>query len=708
MVCSLLTNWAYNQVYYKSIQKNFISSSTDLTYNFNNVSTTGIAVYNPKLHITVKGDFNGATEGFSLYDFNDNLLTSYSALSAYDCKDTTFEYIIPAASFANLVDGTNTLKIRIEFTADVDLDYCDESFVKITLESNLCASATSTFGTPSVTFPQSSVCKSDKTIYPTMLPIGGILRGEGVVQSGLNFHINTQNLSTDTTYEYQYIQTNGDGCEFIGVGRVTIKKSPADITFNSCPEQVIEIPAPAKWYGDENLTQYLSTGNSFTPTHTRGSEIYYLENYQLKATGNINQLRANQLQLKDISTLDNISVGGFAVTPNQLYLGSSDSTLVFNPQTLDFIKKVKKQHAMFSDLATGKLYSLYNTTSGIAPNGDTFTAGDFDAIAELNSNLEFTGIIHSLGRSITFEPGSVIAPGFGEVLIANPTQTYVYELANLDLVEFRPHGIANVSITNFASYGFLLTNNGIRNVYIKHGANTIKKTNVTTNSSVVVADMADSLTSVHNLAFSPWTNKWYFTNNFNDELSNFDKVLASANVTFATAISIDTVDNCISTVTITIPTLDLGADVSVCDTESSYVIVSDNLYVSYTWNGNNTNNNLYPVTTTSEVRLEVVDTDGCILKDTIQVTFTDCLSATEIDTELAVSIFPNPTTDVINFVFENQSMELAVRVYDLNGRELISTTTATSLSVENLTNGVYVVQLTSMEGSTKTIKFIKE
>lgn len=70
-----------------------------------------------------------------------------------------------------------------------------------------------------------------------------------------------------------------------------------------------------------------------------------------------------------------------------------------------------------------------------------------------------------------------------------------------------------------------------------------------------------------------------------------------------------------------------------------------------------------------------------------------------------VRIFPNPTTDELNFRGINKDFE--VSVYDIIGKEVLKTklSYAQNLDVSELNNGVYILKL---EDQNKTFKFIKE
>ena len=73
----------------------------------------------------------------------------------------------------------------------------------------------------------------------------------------------------------------------------------------------------------------------------------------------------------------------------------------------------------------------------------------------------------------------------------------------------------------------------------------------------------------------------------------------------------------------------------------------------------------------------------------------------------AISIFPNPTNDVLNFKFNNQE-NLSVKIYSINGQKVKdAVTVANQVNISELPNGMYFVEL-NINGKSIHQKFIKE
>lgn len=86
------------------------------------------------------------------------------------------------------------------------------------------------------------------------------------------------------------------------------------------------------------------------------------------------------------------------------------------------------------------------------------------------------------------------------------------------------------------------------------------------------------------------------------------------------------------------------------------------------------------------------------------------LSNKDFDTNnLFVSIYPNPVTNVLNFVTQENTILSQVSVLDISGKEIINNKVinSNSLDVSSLQAGVYFIKFTSEDKSTVK-KFIKE
>ena len=79
---------------------------------------------------------------------------------------------------------------------------------------------------------------------------------------------------------------------------------------------------------------------------------------------------------------------------------------------------------------------------------------------------------------------------------------------------------------------------------------------------------------------------------------------------------------------------------------------------------------------------------------------------------LQAVVYPNPTTENVNLVVSNYSLEnLEFELYDITGKTILLqkiTTAETSISMENLSTGNYFVVVNENNKKLKTFKIIKK
>lgn len=74
-----------------------------------------------------------------------------------------------------------------------------------------------------------------------------------------------------------------------------------------------------------------------------------------------------------------------------------------------------------------------------------------------------------------------------------------------------------------------------------------------------------------------------------------------------------------------------------------------------------------------------------------------------------LSISPNPTNGIVNINLPSNLAIDAVNVYDIAGREVMNfNTDVRAIDLTNLSTGVYIAQLTTIEGSTQTVRIVKQ
>ncbi len=85
-------------------------------------------------------------------------------------------------------------------------------------------------------------------------------------------------------------------------------------------------------------------------------------------------------------------------------------------------------------------------------------------------------------------------------------------------------------------------------------------------------------------------------------------------------------------------------------------------------------------------------------------------SVTNID-KSSYTIYPNPTTSSINIELENEALATSYKITDTKGEQVLtgslSTSSSVSIDVEQLSSGVYIIELTTSSGEMIIDKFVK-
>ncbi len=95
------------------------------------------------------------------------------------------------------------------------------------------------------------------------------------------------------------------------------------------------------------------------------------------------------------------------------------------------------------------------------------------------------------------------------------------------------------------------------------------------------------------------------------------------------------------------------------------------------------------------------------LRDYAALVLTPTLATNENNLKNQVSVFPNPTKDVVSFT--NSDKIKTLKVYDSNGKLVLSPKSVMDkLDVSKLTQGFYFIEFELVDGSRKFEKIIKE
>lgn len=187
----------------------------------------------------------------------------------------------------------------------------------------------------------------------------------------------------------------------------------------------------------------------------------------------------------------------------------------------------------------------------------------------------------------------------------------------------------------------------------------------------------------------------------------------------------DTLTNsklCDSVVTITVTKvspspINLGADTSICHNDS--ITISAGVYDSYLWiNGDTTASIVVKGSIvgvgSNNYWIEATDTNGCISKDTITVTITQCSNAgiNEALIHNLIAIYPNPITEqsfTINF--NSYEEDCIIEILDVSGK-IIKRINRQNKSIINVNltteKGIYFVKFISQNNEIGVAKIVKQ
>lgn len=146
-----------------------------------------------------------------------------------------------------------------------------------------------------------------------------------------------------------------------------------------------------------------------------------------------------------------------------------------------------------------------------------------------------------------------------------------------------------------------------------------------------------------------------------------------------------------------LPSINLGADMTVCSNHFPVNVNGPAGFSSYNWSNGATTQNTSAAQAGSYI-LTVTNNNGCMDKDTLVIISDPCLGLAENDA-FEYSMYPNPASNVV-YVQTNVMNSEAI-VFAANGQVLLTqqNTSATfTLNLADLADGIYWVKVLSTEG----------
>lgn len=147
-----------------------------------------------------------------------------------------------------------------------------------------------------------------------------------------------------------------------------------------------------------------------------------------------------------------------------------------------------------------------------------------------------------------------------------------------------------------------------------------------------------------------------------------------------------------------LPSVDLGADRTVCANHFPVALNGPAGHTSYAWSNGATTQNTSAAQAGSYV-LTVTNSNNCEDADTLVIISDPCLGLDE-NTVLEYSLYPNPASNSVTI--ETNAANSEVVIYSANGQVLFTqqnTSAAFNLDLTDLADGLYWVRISSEEGT---------
>ncbi|MBE9468306.1 MAG: T9SS type A sorting domain-containing protein [Bacteroidetes bacterium] len=253
--------------------------------------------------------------------------------------------------------------------------------------------------------------------------------------------------------------------------------------------------------------------------------------------------------------------GGIAVTKDYLYVTGDDNTVRMNASDLSGITSMGlKRDGMFSDLLTGKLYTLWGNsvingegTVPICPCADNNTGSGnscveeftVTSLREMNEDLSLSSTIIPLidengnstrfvckgGQNSTWVTRTGIYPGYGFVCIFADNESGSENMYVIDIQSgvVKDMGFKNITpemeiSESWATWGFgEFDGEDYHLIYKMKDEDRFRRVNLTTMDVADFADFtftADGLGKMSCITFSPWQSRWYFLHKGPSEFNN--------------------------------------------------------------------------------------------------------------------------------------------------------------------------------------------
>lgn len=707
-----------------------ISASGD-SLKFRFPSTPATAWGTPRLIVYYEGNFNsGYLQAFdeTLNNFGSTNYSSYG----YNCSPEDSTVFTLTATNINTWNANNS--IVFTFIPNVGPSGCLTNRVRARLVYNYCLSGVPLqYATPSIS--NSSVCALDGPYTLTGIPTGGIFSGPGV--SGTTF--NALTLSAGN-YVISYTATDSQSCTSTGTLSVQVKTRPIVNNNNpvyACQNSTVNLNAKIGtdfiWFSDAALTQSIDTTTVFTtPTLTQTT------NYWVAALDQNNHFMIDTVKNSNYSIVDENNLagddrGGMAITKTHVYLNGDDHAVRYDLNlTPSSGVSLPIRDGMFSDLRTGKIWSLWNTVLNADPQNspNNFNA---DALRGLDSNLNFTNEYIYLSETLdlgTNNNQNGIFAGFGYLGLysGNTQHWYIVDMDNGNVSDI---GFLNApqfyGSENWSDWGVLeATCGGTFSVIYRDNNDDNIHRRILPNGPVTSIGTFPDLNDMASLIYNPWNHRWYW--HYENSTSTFGgnyETLGYADATDSTSTCSGSNLSCPTKVVVNVPakvTLTMPTN-TICINNAAIPLnggtPTGGIYSGIGVGTNTAGTVFYPALAgTGTFTITYTHTDnlsGCIDSGTSQIAVNACTGIEENVLANGVTVFPNPNNGSFYISTNSDISSLSIEVSDMQGRIIFTSQEinmnsgiANQINLSNVDSGLYFVKMkTANEQHVQRISVIR-
>jgi hypothetical protein len=242
----------------------------------------------------------------------------------------------------------------------------------------------------------------------------------------------------------------------------------------------------------------------------------------------IASLTANGAVVVNHDSLTGDDRGGIALSASKVFVSGDANTANYSTNLTGGVALGRVVNGLCHDIQSGKVYSL-------ALNGTEIgTSGTLNQLIRLDSSSGArTSEIIALSQSISFGSGSGVFSGYGRIVIYTSGRLY-----DIETVSGRVTDLGLLSITDmygsetWATWGVAEYFNGaIHLAYRPSSGNTIKRYNVSTRVSSVIATFTD-LGDMASWTVAPTLGRWYFHYEGSSQFGSYSEALGYATATF--------------------------------------------------------------------------------------------------------------------------------------------------------------------------------